>query len=237
MKTFRNAIWSVTLALLAIVPITSCSGGKSQETSMETQLAQFKQAVDSLHAVYASAAKGTLDEAKAASKEAIDSTGYYIAVETEKMKEKIREGRDKYFSGDSVNTSLLYDDMTKYLKESGIDVNKDSIKAKLLPYVDQISKLLVEYKASKPSVEEVLDKLTGMAQLMSGYSRQDMEALYDFVASEYDFCTTLTAEQLNSYANDVKRLIQESGVLSEEMKETLTFTTQTVIGRLQYDGK
>lgn len=235
MKKLRLQVAYIAISIMAIMPMASCSsgaaeqdGGNGQTAGADSLMTQFMRAVDSLHEAYLPHCADTDSITVVVGNDSIMS-------DYNELVGRISANRDKYISGDSVNSELLYDDVVAYFKEKGNDMSileNSAFESCIRTVTDKLLGILAQYKDEKPSLDEFTDQLVGLAMMFyDEYSEQELKDMIIFSANERMFCPQLNKSVLRKYAGDMTALIGRSD-MPDDMKEFCMASFQLVVDPL-----
>lgn len=157
----------------------------------------------------------------------MDSIGYYHNA----CMVKIFEQRDSYITGNTVNYSKIYDDVTNYYKTVGIydSVFEDpSVKHFLLTEIKEIGQYSIQYRKGDLSETDLTNTYISYLKIKVGFNDQQCNKIKEFGGKIAFRCADLTENQIASYAVDLNQVISESS-LSTTKKAELASSADFII--------
>lgn len=157
----------------------------------------------------------------------VDSSGYYHNI----IMVKVARDYDKYVQNNTLDKSLLYDDVIRYNAELGFYdsiFTNPVVKKLLIQRLDEICDISLQYEKGKISKDELIEL---HAEILKNTYIIDDSEIYrfkKFAAEQAEYCAKLDENSLHEYAKDLNDAIWKSD-MSLSQKEKIASSAHMVV--------
>ncbi|MGN0237738.1 MAG: hypothetical protein ACI4AK_06620 [Lepagella sp.] len=151
-----------------------------------------------------------------------DSIGYLHNVCMIRLLEK----KNQFGYGTAINKSALYDEVVEFYKTRGIyeEIFEDSMFKKcLISDISDFCDDVLSYELGNISYSELVDSFTIFLQTKCNCSSIEISKFRDFGCEVNLICSTLTKDQIDSYATELYQTINNSELTLADKKDLASF--------------
>jgi len=163
-----------------------------------------------------------------------DSIGIYHNAGMGKM---IAAGNKYDLVGHRLNYDLMYEDCVINLKEEGVfddSLAKDSVfKADAIRMAKETAKIAKSCFDGTISANEMYEKETRLIQTFNRIDKDQIATFEEYSRKVSAVCGNMTPEEMESYASDLSRIIQNSSI-SDDFKSEAASTANIILNSTYY---
>ena len=157
-----------------------------------------------------------------------DSIGYYHNY----VMVRVNSNKNKYITGNTLNMTLLFDDILDYFGEIGIDLtelaNDNDAKTALRNKAKEIATIALQNKIDSGSNARLVEQECNYMIEECQITDNELNIFRNFTVSIAESCCNLSINEIHQYASDLSNVIRTSN-LSSEMKQEFAFEAMTTI--------
>ncbi len=160
-----------------------------------------------------------------------DSIGYYHNY----IMTELNKNKDRYYSSDSINYDLMYQDIISFLHDIGRydEALEDTVvKRKIVNQIRSIC-LISEKYLSNPQSDEFINEQCDFLKNQCHLQDAEVNMYRDFSAKILKKCLTLDNSQIECYSQDLNDVISNSNI-SQAEKEELSLSADLTINSAIY---